>query len=71
MPARELPPFHVLSLDPAIGRKIIDVHIWAVRQGLRGIGADELFDGFCQQLVIAGLPLWRAFGLWPETAIAR
>ncbi|HSR76665.1 MAG TPA: adenylate/guanylate cyclase domain-containing protein [Xanthobacteraceae bacterium] len=61
MPAPELPPFHVLSLDPAIGRKIIDVHIWAVRQGLRGIGADELFDGFCQQLVIAGLPLWRAF----------
>jgi len=61
MPAPEPPPFHVLSLDPAIGRKIIDVHIWAVRQGLRGIGVDELFDGFCQQLVVAGLPLWRAF----------
>ena len=61
MPHAPEPPRHVLSLDPAIGRKIIDVHIWAVRQGLRGIGVDELFDGFCQQLVIAGLPLWRAF----------
>jgi adenylate cyclase len=60
-PAPELPPLHVLSLDPAIGRKIIDVHIWAVREGLRGVGVDELFDGFCQRLVIAGLPLWRAF----------
>jgi len=60
-PAPELPPLHVLNLDPAIGRKIIDVHIWAVREGLRGVGVDELFDGFCQRLVIAGLPLWRAF----------
>jgi len=61
MPHAPEPPLHVLNLDPALGRKIIDVHIWAVRQGLRGIGVDELFDGFCQQLVIAGLPLWRAF----------
>ena len=60
-PAPKLPPLHVLSLDPAIGRKIIDVHIWAVREGLRGVDVDELFDGFCQRLVIAGLPLWRAF----------
>ena len=60
-PAPELPPLHVLSLDPALGRKIIDVHIWAVRQGLHGAAVDALFDGFCQRLVIAGLPLWRGF----------
>ena len=40
-PAPELPPLHVLSLDPAIGRKIVDVHIWAVREGLRGVGIDD------------------------------
>jgi adenylate cyclase len=61
MPHGPEPPLHVLSLDPALGRKIIDVHIWAVRQGLRGAAVDELFDGFCQRLVIAGVPLWRAF----------
>jgi adenylate cyclase len=61
MPHAPEPPLHVLSLDPALGRKIIDVHIWAVRQGLRGATVDELFDGFCQRLVVAGLPLWRGF----------
>ena len=59
MPHAPEPPLHVLSLDPALGRKIIDVHIWAVRQGLRGAAVDVLFDGFCQRLVIADLPLWR------------
>ena len=32
-----------------------------VREGLRGAAAAELFDGLCQRLVIAGVPLWRAF----------
>jgi adenylate cyclase len=31
-----------------------------VRQGLLGTGAAELFDGFCQRLVLGGLSLWRA-----------
>jgi adenylate cyclase len=61
MPHAPEPPLHVLSLDPALGRKIIDLHIWAVRQGMRGAAVDALFDGYCQRLVIAGLPLWRAF----------
>ncbi len=56
----ELPP-HLLSLDPALGRHIIDLHIWAVRQGLRGVAVEALFDGFCQRLVIVGVPLWRGF----------
>src|SRR5262245_15357898 len=59
-PVPELPPLHVLSLDPAIGRKIVDVHIWALREGLRRVGIDGLFEGFWPRVVIAGLPLWGA-----------
>ena len=52
---------HVLALDTALARRIVDVHIWAVRRGLRGADAASLFDGFCQRLVENGIPLWRAF----------
>jgi len=48
------------SFDGPLGRRIIDLHIWAVREGLRGAGAYDLFDGYCQRLVINGVPLWRA-----------
>jgi adenylate cyclase len=49
----------VRSLDGPLGRNIISTNIWAVHQGLRGASAYELFDGYCQQLVIDGVPLWR------------
>jgi adenylate cyclase len=49
------------SYDGALGRKIIDLHIWAVQQGLRGASTDVLFDGLCERLVVAGVPLWRGF----------
>ena len=52
---------HVLALDPALARRIVDVHIWAVRRGLRGADAASLFDGLCQRLVETGVPLWRGF----------
>ena len=52
-------PFSI-DYDGALGRQVVDLHVWAVRQGLLGTAAPELFDGFCQRLVIAGLPLWRA-----------
>ncbi len=48
-----------INYDDALGRQVIELHVWAVRQGLLGIAASELFDGFCQRLVLAGLPLWR------------
>jgi adenylate cyclase len=48
------------TFDDALGRRIVDTHIWAVRAGLRGADAAELFDGYCQRLVIHGAPLWRA-----------
>jgi adenylate cyclase len=55
------PPQQRRSFDDALGRRIVDLHIWAVHEGLRGATAYELFDGFCQRLVAAGVPLWRGF----------
>ena len=61
-----MPPDDTLSqpqlrtFDDALGRRIIETHIWAVREGLRGADAFRLFDGYCQRLVIDGTPLWRA-----------
>jgi adenylate cyclase len=54
-----LPRLAVDSFDGPLGRNIIDTHIWAVHQGLRGANAYELFDGYCQRLVTHGVPLWR------------
>ena len=34
-------PLHLQSYDGALGRKIIDLHIWAVQQGLRGASTDH------------------------------
>ncbi|MFZ0605476.1 MAG: adenylate/guanylate cyclase domain-containing protein [Roseiarcus sp.] len=48
------------TFDDALGRRIVDTHIWAVREGLRGADAYHLFDGYCQRLVIDAIPLWRA-----------
>ena len=50
-----------LSFDGPLGQKIIEMHVWAVGEGLRGADAETLFDGFCRRLVSAGVPLWRAF----------
>lgn len=51
------------GFDAPLGRKIIALHVWAVEQGLRGTEAEPLFDGFCQRLVLAGVPLWRGFAV--------
>jgi adenylate cyclase len=48
-----------ISFDAPLGRRIIDLHVWAVRQGLLGTAADELLAGFCRHLTDAGVPLWR------------
>ena len=50
-----------IDYDSALGRQVVELHVWAVSQGLRGVAADALFDAFCQRLVIAGLPLWRGY----------
>src|SRR4030095_3155639 len=49
------------SFAGALGRQIVEFHMWVVREGIRGAAADALFDGLCQRLVLAGVPLWRAF----------
>ena len=53
------------SFDDPLGRKIIELHVWAVSEGLRGADAAGLFDRLCQRLVAAGVPLWRAFAGMP------
>src|ERR1700757_4568397 len=52
---------HPISFDAPLGRQIIELHIWAVRQGLAGAQAGALFDGFCRRLIEAGVPLWRGY----------
>src|SRR5665213_4559247 len=49
------------TFDDKLGQRVIATHVWAVREGLRGTTAYDLFDGFCQRLVIDGFPLWRAY----------
>ena len=60
VPADLLAELKLQTFDDALGRRIIETHIWAVREGLRGATAYDLFDGYCQRLVIRGAPLWRA-----------
>ena len=50
-----------LNFDRALGRQIVELHMWVVREGLRGADATAVFDGLNQRLVSAGVPLWRAF----------
>ena len=59
-PGDTLSQLQLRTFDDALGRRIVDTHIWAVREGLRGVDAYHLFDGYCQRLVIDGTPLWRA-----------
>jgi adenylate cyclase len=54
-------PPQLRTFDDALGRRIIALHVWAVREGLHGATAYDLFDGYCQRLVIDGVPLWRAY----------
>jgi len=54
-------PLPSLSFDGTLGQQIVELHMWVVREGIRGVAADTLFNGLCQRLVTAGAPLWRAF----------
>jgi adenylate cyclase len=58
--AEAISRLRLTTFDDALGHRIIGTHMWAVREGLRGAGARELFDGYCQRLVIDGIELWRA-----------
>jgi adenylate cyclase len=54
-------PSRPSSFDGTLGRQIIELHIWAVEQGLHGVTAERLVNDLCRHLVEAGVPLWRAF----------
>ena len=58
--AEAISRLQIKTFDDALGHRIIGTHMWAVREGLRGAAAYELFDGYCQRLVIDGIELWRA-----------
>src|SRR5260221_14348287 len=60
-PPMTAPPVERHAYDDALGRRIVELHVWAVQEGLRGVAASDLFDGFCQRLVTVGVPLWRGF----------
>ena len=46
---------------PTTNGKIRELHLWAVREGLRRAPTAPLFEDFCRRLVAFGVPLWRAF----------
>ena len=54
-------PLPLQAFDNALGRRIIDLHRWAVREGLQGASVEALFNGFCRQLVEDGVKLWRGY----------
>ena len=64
MPPDAPAPFSVdlplTTFDDLLGHRIIETHIWAVEGGIRGVASEALFDGYCQRLVVNGVPLWRA-----------
>ncbi len=57
---KEMPPALAVSFSDPKARSIVDLHVWSMHQGLRGATAGELFDGYCQNLVVRGVPLLRA-----------
>ena len=58
--AEAIARLQISTFDDALGHRIIGTHMWAVREGLRGADAHDLFDGYCQRLVVDGTQLWRA-----------
>lgn len=57
--AQPAPP--IQAFDNVLGRRIIELHRWAVREGLQGTSVEQLFNGFCRQLVGDGVKLWRGY----------
>ena len=46
---------------PTTDGQIRELHLWAVREGLRRAPAAPLFEDFCRRLLAFRVPLWRAF----------
>src|SRR6516162_5869135 len=54
-------PWQLPSFDTRLGQRIIELNIWAMRQGLDGAATEALFGELCRSLVAADVPLSRAF----------
>ena len=54
-------PWQLPSFETRLGQRIIELNIWAMRQGLAGAATEALFGELCQSLVAAEVPLSRAF----------
>jgi adenylate cyclase len=54
-------PLPIRAFDSALGRRIIELHRWAVREGLEGASVEALFNGFCRRVVADGVKLWRGY----------
>jgi adenylate cyclase len=46
---------------PTTDEQIRELHLWAVREGLRRAPAGLFFEDFCRRLVAFRVPLWRGF----------
>jgi adenylate cyclase len=68
-PARGVTIIQVMTADP-LHIDTIPLHAWLIEAGLAGAPVEELFDGLCQRLVAAGVPIARGFlsiaGLHPQ-----
>jgi hypothetical protein len=53
-------PLDSVCYDGPLLRRISELHVWAVREGLCGTAPATLFEGLCRRLAGAGVPLWRA-----------
>src|SRR4029079_17105785 len=56
---RAKPPMTIAA--PTTDGKIRELHLWAVREGLRRAPTAPLLEDCCRRLAAAGVPLWRAF----------
>jgi adenylate cyclase len=54
-------PWQLPSFDTRLGQRIIELNMWALRQGLGGAATEALFGELCQRLAAADVPLARAF----------
>ena len=47
-------PLSPLNFAGALGRQIVQLHMWVVREGIRGADAAAIFDGLCQTATPGG-----------------
>src|SRR5277367_1299608 len=48
-----------VAFDHPAARPVVEIYKWATDLGLRGAGAEPLFDGYCRNLVANGVRLLR------------